>query len=61
MSLTRKTLHWNSAVGSTACFILLFYCYYLLFIIIYYPFTLQIVLLRSLNLRWYLGNFACLY
>jgi len=29
--------------------------------IVYYPFTLQIVLLRSLDLRRYLGNFCALY
>ena len=35
--------------------------YYLLFIIIYYGFTMQIVLLRSPDLRKYLGKFCTLY
>ena len=53
-SLSRKTLHCNSAGGSTTSFICSSTA-----IIIYYPFVLQNILLCSLNLRWYLWKFVC--
>jgi len=56
-----KTLHWNSPGGGIASFVLSFYRHYPLFIIIFYPFTLQIVLLRSIDLRRYSGKFCALY
>jgi len=53
-------LHCNSVGGSTATFILLFYCYYLL-VVIYCPFALQNVLLRSLEFVMIFGKFCVLY
>jgi len=56
-----KTCHWDSPGGGTASVVLSFYRHYLLFIIIYHPFTLQIVRLRSLDLRRYLWKFCALH